>query len=125
FDVLFNVGRETLQNDVQNTARFSGFHHVHVQTVKHFWRAAHGGRKGCAAFHHRSRVDQHFLEKLVFLLAAQNFQALHQRETSVDHHRKLAGEDRQFFGIHAATEGGHVELFALLRHLGGGNLLAL
>ena len=55
----------------------------------------------------------------------QNFQALHQRQTGVNHHRELAGEDREVFGVNSAAESGHVELFALLRHFADLDLLAL
>ena len=64
------------------------------------------------------------MKDLVFLLARKNFQALHQRQPGVDHHRELAREDGQFLGIDAAAERGQVEFLALLGHLGDVDLLA-
>jgi len=40
-DVLFDVGRETLQDGVQNTAGLARLHHVYVQSVENLRRAAH------------------------------------------------------------------------------------
>src|SRR5882672_9708494 len=68
---------------------------------------------------------QDLLKEFVFLLARQNFQALHERKTSVDHDRELAREDGQFLGTHATAELGHIEFLALLGHFGGSDLLAL
>ena len=50
-DVLFDVGRQALQNGVENTARLAGFHQVDVQRVEYLFVLAHGGRKRGAAFH--------------------------------------------------------------------------
>ena len=40
-----------------------------------------------------ARIDRG--EVLVLFLRAENLEALHERQAGVDHHRELAGEDRQ------------------------------
>ena len=125
-DVLFNVGGEALQNGVENTARFSRFHHVVRRAGRTPCRTASSRRKASRRLRPtRAYAGQNLLEGLVFLLAGQNLQALHQRQAGVDHHRELARENGQFLGIHAAAEGGDVEFLALLRELADVDLLAL
>src|SRR5207248_3305795 len=125
FDVLFDVRRKTLKNGVENTARLARFHHVHVQGVEDFRRAAHGGGKRCASFNLGARAGQDFLKDLILLLARKNLETLHQRKTGVNHDRELAREDGQLLGIDAATKCGDIEFLPLLGHFCGGNLLAL
>jgi len=64
------------------------------------------------------------LEYLVFLLISQNFQALHQRQSGVNHHRELTSEDRELLGIHTTAECRQAEFLALLRHFSDVDLLA-
>src|SRR5258708_9335651 len=92
--VLFDVGREALQNGVQNTAGLARLDHVDVQGGKYLWRASHSRRGPRAAFDLATRVDQDFLEKLVLLLASENLETLHEWKTSVDHDGALAGAQR-------------------------------
>ena len=125
FDVLLDVGRKALQNGVENTARLARFDEVHIQGVKDFFVLAHGGGQRRSAFHRRARRGQHFLKDFVFLLPGQNLQALHQGQSSIDHHGELAREDGQFLGIDASAERRQVKFLALLRHLGDVDLLAL
>src|SRR4029077_16665425 len=70
-------------------------------------------------------TDQHLLKRLILLLARQNLQALHEWQTGIDHDRKLASEDCEFFGVHAAAEGWNIEFLPLLGHLRRRDLLAL
>src|SRR6267154_181090 len=124
-DVLFEVSRQPLQNGVENTARLARFHHVGVQRIENLGRRLHGGGQRRAAFHHLARIDQHFLKDLVFLLAGENLQTLHERQARVDHDRELARKDRQFLRVDAAAERGNVKFPALLAHLRSGTLLPL
>ena len=55
-DVLFDVGREALQNGVENTAGLAGFHHVHVQRIEDFCDAAPWRRKASRRLPPRPRV---------------------------------------------------------------------
>src|SRR5271156_5363085 len=123
-DVFFDVAGEALQNGVENTARLSGFHHVVVERVEDLLKLFHGGGKSGATFDRAAHAVQNLLKGLVVLLAGENLQALHQRQTGVNHHRELAGEDAQFLGVHAAAaEGRNIEFLALLRELADVDLL--
>src|SRR5882724_126815 len=124
-DVLFDVGRKALQNGVENTPRFARFDHVHVQRVEDLRRGSHRSGKRRASFDLTARADQDLLKEFVLLLTRQYLETLHERQTGVDHDRELAREDREFLGLHATAELGHVEFLALLGHFGGSDLLAL
>ena len=61
--------------------------------------ASHRGGKRRAFFNVLTHLQQDLLEILVVLLLGQNFETLDQRQTGIDHHRKLAREDRQVFRL--------------------------
>src|SRR5580704_15785209 len=44
--VLLDVGREALENDVQNTARLAGFDHVDVEIIEDLLELTHGSGEG-------------------------------------------------------------------------------
>ena len=67
-----------------------------------------------AAFDVGARGQDRLREVLVFLLGAQNLEALHERQARVDHDGELPHEDRQVLRIDLLAE------FALLRHGRGG-----
>src|SRR5262249_55499742 len=85
----------------------------------------HRGGKSGTAFDLSASSGQHFLKRLVFLLAGENLQALHQRKTGIDHDRKLARENGQLLRGDAAAEAWDIELLALLAHLRRRDLLTL
>src|SRR5580658_4090178 len=124
-DVLFDVAGEALQNGVQNTARLAGLNHVVVEGVKYLLELLHGGGKSGAAFDRAAHAIQNLLEGDVLLLSCENLQALDQGQAGVNHDRKLAGEDGQFLGVHAAAEGRNIEFLALFGKLADGDLLPL
>ena len=64
-----------------------------------------------------------FWKRPVLLLVAQDLEALDQRETGVDHHRELPGEDRDLLAADAAAQLRKGELLPLLRDGGDDDLL--
>ncbi len=104
-ETLFNVNRQALENGVKDAAGFARFDHVVGQVVENFRIAAHGIGKGRATLDGRAHAGQAFPESLIFLIRAQNLQALHQRQAGIDHDRKLAKEDGQFGGLYLAAAG--------------------
>ena len=123
FDVFLDVGREPLENGVENTARLARLDHVVVERVKNFVVLLHRGRQRRTALDRTTHAIEYFLERFVFLLPSENFQTLYQREAGVNHHGKLACEDGQFFCVHACSKGGDVEFLSLLRELADVDLL--
>src|SRR5207237_961412 len=75
---FFNVDRQSLQNDVENTAGFTSLNHVGGEIVEHLGMLAHGIGQGGAAFYRGPHSDQRLLECRVLLVRTQNFQTLHQ-----------------------------------------------
>src|SRR5205807_3829642 len=76
------------------------------------------------AFYGGAHCSQALLKSHVFLVPGKNFQALHQRQSGINHHRKLTEENGNIFGGHfAGTESRQVEFFALLFYGFGGNAL--
>ena len=126
FDDLFDQGRETLQDQIEHTARFTGFDHVRVKRVENFRVFFERGEKGRAFLDILPDLPQHVLEKDVLLLFGQNVDTLHERQTRVDHHRKLAREYGQLLGLDlfAAAELGYRDLAAFFLGLRHDDLLA-
>ena len=123
FDVLFNVGRQTLENGVENTAGLAGGDHVDVEVVEGLRVFAHRLGEGRAAFNVLAHLKDDLLEGRVVLLLPENVETLDERKTGIDHHRKLAGEDRDVLRLDAAAELGQRDLFALLLDGGDDDLL--
>ena len=113
-DVLLDVGREALEDGVEDTARLAGRDHVREQVVEDLGVLAHGVGEAGAALHVHAGLLEDLGEGLVLLLAAQDLEALHERQTGVDHDRELAGEDGEVLGGHAAAELRQGDLLALL-----------
>ena len=93
-DGLLDVGRETLQDRVENTAGFAGGDHVREEVVEDLGMLAHRVGEARAGLDVLADLHERALEGLVFLLAAEDLEALHERQTGVDHDRELPGEDR-------------------------------
>ncbi len=91
---LLDVCREALQDQIENTAGFTSIDHVHGQIIEHFGILLHCRGQSRATFYGGSNARQCLLERRILLVRCQNFQALYQRQTGIDHHRKLAEEDR-------------------------------
>jgi hypothetical protein len=115
-DRLLDVGGQALQDGVEDTARLARRDHVDEEVVEGLGMLAHGVRERGAAFHVHARLLEDLGEGLVLLLAAQDLEALDERETGVDHDRELAHEDGQVLGGHAASELGKDHLLPLLLH---------
>ena len=85
----------------------------------------HGVGQSRAAFDGGPHAGQRLLKGRVFLVGRQNFQALHQRQSGIDHDRELAEEDRDVLGLDLArAEGGHDKFLALFANGAGGDALA-
>ena len=97
-DGLLDVGREPLENRVEDAARLAGGDHVREQRVERLRVLSHGVSERLSAFDVGSRLEDHGREVLVLLLAAENVEALHERQPRVDHHRELPDEHRQVLG---------------------------
>ena len=106
-----------MQNDVENTAGFTGLDHIGGEIVEDHGILAHGIRQGRAPFHRGADAVQSLLERGIFLVGGQDFQALNQGQPSVDHDRELAEENGDILGLDLPrTKGGHGEFFAFFPH---------
>src|SRR5687767_11867475 len=78
--------------------------------------ARHRGSESGAFFNVLSDLQQDLLKILVVLLLCEDLETLDQRQTGVDHHRKLPGEHRQVFRFYflASTYLWDADLAALL-----------
>ncbi len=123
-DVLLDVGRESLQDRVQDTAGLAGRDHVREQVVEGLRVLAHRVRQAGAALDVHAGLLQDPAEGLVLLLAAQDLQALHERQARVDHDRELAREDGERLRRDAAAEPRQGHLLSLLLDRGDEDLLA-
>src|SRR5687767_1476370 len=88
--------------------------------------ARHRGSESRAFFNVLSDLQKDLLKILVVLLLREDLQTLDQRQTGVDHHRKLAREHRQVFRLYflASTDLRNADLAALLFDGRKRNLLA-
>ena len=120
---LFDVGRQTLENGVENTARLAGSDHVDVEIVERLRVLAHRLGERRPALDVLPNLEDDLLEGLVLLLLTQDVQALHEGQTGIDHHRELPGEDRDVLGFHTAAEFGQGDLLALFLDRGDDDLL--
>src|ERR1039457_4642921 len=114
-DGLLDVGREAAQDRVEDTARLAGGDHIHEEVVERLGVLTHRlGERG-AGFDVLPHGQDDLLEEAAVLLAAQDLEALHERQAGVDHDRELAREDREAPGADAASaELRHGQLLALL-----------
>ena len=124
FDVLLDIGREPLQNRVQNTARLARLNHVVIQCIEHLLVLLHRRRERGAALHRGSHGVEHLLKRLVLLLSGENLKTLHERQARVNHHGELPRKDGQLFFFDARAEGGNVELSSLFGELADIDLLS-
>ena len=90
---LFDIGRQAGQDGVQNTAGLPGFHQVAVQGIEDFRVPSQGVGQISSGFDIGFDLRDGLAEGLIVRPPSQDFQALHQRQTGVDHGGKLAGED--------------------------------
>ncbi len=124
-DGLFDVDRQALQDDVENTAGFTGFDHVGGQIIEDLGVLAHGVGQGGATFDRGAHARQRLLERWVLLVGGQNLQTLHQRQAGVDHDRELAEEDGNVLDLDlAGAEGRHDKFLALFADGAGSDALA-
>src|ERR1700688_369434 len=111
---FFNVSRQTLQNYVQNTARFTCLNHVSGEIIEDIRVLAHGIGQSGAAFHRGADSGQRLLKCRIFLVGRQNLQTLHQRQSGINHHRELAEKNGDVFHLDfAGAECRHHKFFAL------------
>ena len=90
---LFDVGREPLENRVEDAARLARRHHVREQRIERLRMLAHRiGERG-ARLDVGARLQNDGREVLVLFLGAQNVEALDERKARVDHDGELTGED--------------------------------
>ncbi len=123
-DRLFDVGSKTLEDGVENTTGLARGDHVDVEIVEGCRVFAHRlGERG-PALHILSHLEDDFLKDLVVLLLTEDVEALHQRQAGVDHHRELAGKDREVFRLDATAELRQGDLLAFLLDGGDDDLLA-
>ena len=111
-DRLLDVGRQPLENGVEDAARLAGRDHVRVERVEGLRVLLHRVGERRARFDVFAGLEDDPRESLVRLLLAEDVQTLHQRQAGVDHDRELAREDRQVLGRDLDP--------ALLRRLGLG-----
>jgi hypothetical protein len=102
-DGFLDVGREALEDGVENAARFAGCHHVGEEPVKGAWMLAHRVGKRHPAFHGFTGLENGNGKTLVRFLRSQDLQTLHQRQTGVDHDAELTREDGQALVRHPAA----------------------
>src|ERR1700690_547484 len=102
FDRLFNIDRQALENEIQNTAGFARLDHVGGQVVEDDRIETHGiGERG-AAFDGGPNAEERLLEVWVLLVGAEDFQALHERESGVDDDGELVEEHRHILDLDLA-----------------------
>ena len=94
-DGLLDVGREALQDGVEDTARLAGGDHVDEEVVERLRVLAHRLGEGRARLDVLAHGEDDLLEESAVLLAAEDLEALHERQAGVDHDRELAREDRE------------------------------
>jgi hypothetical protein len=109
--VLFHERRQTQQDDVENTARLTGGHHVDVQLGERFRVLAQRVGEGVAALDIEDDVARDAGERFVFRLLGQDVERLNEREPGVDHRRKLPSEDHDVAHLDAAALAGGRFLF--------------
>jgi hypothetical protein len=126
-DDLLDVGREALEDEVEDAAGLAGLDHVDEELVEDFRVARHGRRQRRAFLHVLSRLRQDDCEVLALLLLREDFEALDERQAGVNHHGELAREDGKLLGLHLlapAADLRHRDLAPLLLDRGEHHLLA-
>src|SRR5262249_36712626 len=88
-----------LENDVQNTAGFTGRHHVRIELFKHSRMFGHRIGQRHTGLDVGSRLKNDFLKMLVVLLLAQDLETLHERKSRVQHYRELPCKQREVLAL--------------------------
>src|SRR5579871_6155267 len=113
-DRLFHVRGETLQDDVENTAGFTGLDHVGREVIENVGVLTHGVGQSRTAFYRGTNARKRLLEGLVFLVGSENLETLHQRQAGIDHDRELPEENGDVLDRNlAGTERRQREFLAL------------
>ena len=97
-DRLLDVGRQPLENGVENAARLAGGDHVGKERVEGLRMLLHRVGQRRAAFDVGPGLQDHRREILVVFLVAEDVETLHERQAGVDHHRELPREHREVLG---------------------------
>src|SRR5207302_3792543 len=100
----FDVDGKALENRVENTAGFTGRHHVGVQIVPDSGIQLHRGSQVISLFDFLLNAVYRGGKLFVLLGIGDNLQTLHQRNAGVDHDGELAGEHRDVFRGRITTE---------------------
>ena len=121
---FFDILRQALQDDVENTASLARLDHVGSEVIENRWILAHGIGQGGSALHRGTHAVQRFLERGVLLVGRKNFQTLHQRQSGIDHDRELPEEDGDVLGLDLpGSERGKGKLLTLFAHRTGRDAL--
>src|SRR5439155_16752412 len=72
------------------------FYHVRVEGIEDLGELLESGGQGSSFFNVLSYLAKHVFKEYVFLLLSEDVDTLHERQTSIDHHRELTCKDGQF-----------------------------
>lgn len=95
---FFMVFGQSLEDDFEHTADFTGFDHVDEEFVEEFGVGRQRFGEGGAALHGVAQRGDGGAQVGVGLLLRQDVEALQQRQAGVDQGGQLAREDHEFFG---------------------------
>lgn len=126
-DDLLDVGRKTLEDEVEDAARLARLDHVDEEVVEDLRVLRHRGGESGAFLDVLPGLRQDAGEVFVLLLLREDFETLHERQAGVNHHRELAREDGEVFGLDLLALAGdlrHGDLAPLLLDGGEHHLLA-
>src|SRR6185437_45455 len=90
---VFQVGRQARKNFGQQTALFTGGNHGDIQAAEGFGVLLQSFGETVTAFHARANVLDDVAHDLVGGLFGERLEALHHRETGINHGGELAGKD--------------------------------
>ena len=85
--------RQAQENRVENTTRFAGGHHVHVEIAERLGVLPQRVGEGVTAFDVVDNLARDIGQDLVLGLLLQNVEGLHQWEAGIDHRGELPRED--------------------------------
>ena len=88
---FFDVGRQPVEDGVENPADLPRRDEVDIEFVEGLGVFLQSVGKGGAGLDALLDLGQHFLEGLIVLLPGENIEALHQRQTGIDHGGKHGG----------------------------------
>ena len=101
---LLLVFGQTGKDNLKNTTKLTGLHHVHVEFVEHLGMLAQAFRECRTSLNRIGDIVDRCLENGIGFLLTQNVEPSKKRESGIDQGGQLTGKDHQNLWLNLAAD---------------------